>query len=73
MAVVEVTGTDVVKMQTKDQGELRFRVPRWNISGWVDPPAAFAGEAAQAAPSPVAPAPKKVMPAPKPADDSEEF
>ena len=75
MAVVEVTGTDVVKMQTKDQGELRFRVPRWNISGWVDPPAAFAGEAGQAA-TPAAPAPaaKKAMPAPKPLpEDPDEF
>ena len=76
MAVVDVTGTETVKMQTKEQGELRFKVPKWNISGWVDPPAAFAGEAAQAAPTPAAPAPaaKKAMPAPKPLpEDPDEF
>lgn len=69
MPVVEITGTDTVKMQTKDQGELRFKVPKWSIIGWVDPPAAFAG-AQEAAPQP---APKKAMPAPKAVDDSEEF
>lgn len=70
MPVVEVTGTEVVKMQTKDQGELRFRVPKWSITGWVDPPAAFSG-AQEAAPQP---APKKAMPAAKvTAEEMEEF
>jgi hypothetical protein len=69
MPVVEVTGTDTVKMQTKEQGELRFKVPKWSITGWVDPPAAFAG-AQEAAPQP---APKKAMPAAKAVDDDAEF
>jgi hypothetical protein len=67
--VVEISGTETVKMQTKDQGELRFKVPKWRISGWVAPPAEMAGEAA-AAPAPAAPAPK-AMPKPKAADDEE--
>jgi len=69
VAIVEVTGTETVKMQTKEQGELRFKVPKWRISGWTNPPAEFA---AAAPAEPERPAPK-AMPAPKPADDSEEF
>ena len=58
MPVVTIDGTETVKIQTP-QGELRFKVPKWQITGWVDPPAAF-GEAD--APAPVAapkPAPAK--------------
>ena len=68
MAVVEVSGTETVKMQTKEQGELRFKVPKWKIAGWVDPPAAFAGDGAE----PAAPAPKKAMPAAKVAAELDE-
>jgi hypothetical protein len=67
MPVIEVSGTETVKMQTKE-GELRFKVPKWSISGWVAPPAEFA--AAAAAPEPEKPAPK-AMPKAKPADDEE--
>jgi hypothetical protein len=70
MPVIEVTGTETVKMQTKDQGELRFRVPKWHISGWVAPPAEFAAAASE--PEPEKPAPK-AMPKAKPADDQDEF
>jgi len=67
-AIVEVTGTETVKMQTKEQGELRFKVPKWRISGWTNPPAEFA---AASPVEPERPAPK-AMPAPKPADDSDD-
>jgi hypothetical protein len=68
MPVIEVSGTETVKMQTKE-GELRFKVPKWSISGWVAPPAEFA---AAAAPEPEKPAPK-AMPKAKPAEEPEEF
>jgi hypothetical protein len=54
-------------MQTKE-GELRFKVPKWSISGWVAPPSEFTA----AAPEPEKPAPK-AMPKAKPADDQDEF
>ena len=50
--VVEITGTVPVKVSTP-QGELRFKAPEWNISGWVDKPDMLTGSA----PEPVAPAP----------------
>lgn len=63
--VVTIEGTETVKIQTP-QGELRFKVPKWSITGWAVAPE---GEAQKAAP---APAPK---PAPKPAvtSDVDEF
>lgn len=61
LPVVEVSGTETVKMQTKDQGELRFKVPKWRVSAWIDPPEGMAGEEKPAAPAP------KPMPAAKPA------
>lgn len=61
LPVVEVSGTETVKMQTKEQGELRFKVPKWRISGWVEPPAEMAAAGTPAAPEP------KPMPAAKPA------
>lgn len=67
MPVVEVSGTEVIKLQTKDQGELRFRVPKWSITAWIDPPAAFGEKPAAPAPKPM-PAAK---PAPAPAADEE--
>jgi hypothetical protein len=69
LPVIEVTGTETVKMQTKEQGELRFKVPKWRIAGWVAPPAEFSGAAAPVS-EPEKPAPK-AMPKPKPADDDE--
>lgn len=64
-AVIEVTGTETVKMQTKEQGELRFKVPKWKIAGWVDRPAALDGAKEE---------PPKAMPKAKPAaQDDEEF
>jgi hypothetical protein len=38
MPVVTITGTDTIKMQTR-QGELRFKVPAMEIAKWVDVPA----------------------------------
>jgi hypothetical protein len=68
LAIVEVTGTETVKMQTKEQGELRFKVPKWRISGWAPPPDAFS------AASPPEPEKPKAMPKAKPAvEDDEEF
>lgn len=61
LPVVEVSGTETVKMQTKDQGELRFKVPKWRVSAWIDPPTEMAGDEKPAAPAP------KPMPAAKPA------
>jgi len=61
MPVVNIEGTETVKIQTP-QGELRFKVPKWSIAGWVDPPAAFSeGNAPAQAPAPAPkPAPKAV-------------
>jgi hypothetical protein len=57
-------------MQTKEQGELRFKVPKWSIAGWVDPTMFEGAGAASSAPEPEKPAPK-AMPKAKPADDEE--
>lgn len=69
MPVVLIDGTETVKIQTP-QGELRFKVPKWQITGWVDPPAAF-GEAD--APAPVAAPAPKPAPAKAAALDDDEF
>ncbi len=61
LPVVEVSGTETVKMQTKDQGELRFKIPKWRVSAWIDPPEGMGGEEKPAAPA------SKPMPAAKPA------
>ena len=52
--VVEIAGTEVVKINTP-QGELRFKVPQWSITQWVERPAAMDGQPAAAAPTPPAP------------------
>jgi hypothetical protein len=44
--VVEITGTEPVKINTP-QGELRFKVPQWRISQWVERPVTLDGGAAQ--------------------------
>ncbi len=54
LPVIEISGTETVKLQTK-QGELRFKVPAMEIVKWVAPPKEMAE---QAAPAP-APAPAK--------------
>ena len=51
--VVEIAGTEVVKINTP-QGELRFKVPQWSITQWVERPAAMDGRQAEAAPTPPA-------------------
>ena len=56
--VVLISGTETIKMQTK-QGELRFKVPTMEIVKWVDVPA----EMKEAA---TAPAAAKAAPAAKP-------
>ena len=76
-AVIEITGTETVKIPTP-QGELKFKTPKWAIVGWTATPAAFGGAAAEAAPVPkAAPAPVAApKPAPKPApvpDEIDEF
>lgn len=52
--VIEVTGTETIKINSP-QGELRFKVPQWNISGWVEKPEMFNKTAP--APEPVAASP----------------
>lgn len=52
--VVEITGTETVKINSP-QGELRFKVPVWNISGWVEKPEMF--NKSEPAPEPVAASP----------------
>lgn len=52
--VVEITGTETIKINSP-QGELRFKVPVWNISGWVEKPEMFTKTAS--APEPVAASP----------------
>jgi hypothetical protein len=64
MPVVTFTGTETVKLQTK-QGELRFKVPAMEISKWVDVPAEMK-EAAAAEPV------KTVSVAAKPVADLED-
>ena len=65
MPVVTIHGTETKKVSTP-QGELRFKIPKWEITGWTDTPAGMKGEEA---PKPVKAAPaKSVQP-----DDLEEF
>ena len=51
--VVTIAGTETIKINSP-QGELRFKVPDWSITEWIDRPkimdgAASAPEPAQAA------------------------
>ena len=64
--VVTIEGTETVKVQTP-QGELRFKAPKWSISGWTDWPSE---EAKPAAATATKPAPKKAAAA-APAEDEE--
>jgi hypothetical protein len=63
MAVVTIHGTETKKVSTP-QGELRFKIPKWEITGWTDAPAGMKGEEA--------PKPAKAKPVVQ-ADDIEEF
>ncbi len=55
--VVEISETEVVKINTP-QGELRFKVPKWNIVQWVDRSVMTSGaQSADAVPSPSVPEP----------------
>lgn len=65
MPVVTIHGTETKKVSTP-QGELRFKIPKWEITGWTDAPAGMKGEEA---PKPVKAAPAKAV---QP-DDLEEF
>ena len=66
MPVVTIHGTETKKVSTP-QGELRFKVPKWEITGWTDAPAAFNGQEEK-------PAPKaKAAPAPKEQEYLDEF
>lgn len=46
--VVTIEGPETVKVQTPE-GELRFKAPKWHISGWVAPPEEMKEEAPQPA------------------------
>jgi len=48
--VVTIGGTETVKIDTP-QGELRFKVPEWSITQWIDRPAMFDGGGATAKPT----------------------
>jgi len=50
LPVIAITGTETIKMQTK-QGELRFKVPAMEIAKWVEMPVEMK-EAAASAPEP---------------------
>ena len=65
MPVVTIHGTETKKVSTP-QGELRFKIPKWEITGWTDAPAGMKGEEA---PKPAKSAPAKAV---QP-DDLEEF
>lgn len=73
MPVVTIEGTETIKIQTP-QGELRFKAPRWSITGWVAPPADMVNNTttAQQAPQPAAPTPAP-KPAPVASNDIDEF
>ena len=51
--VVTISGTETIKINSP-QGELRFKVPEWSITEWIDRPKVMDGGAA--APSEPAPA-----------------
>jgi hypothetical protein len=57
MPVITIEGTETIKVQTP-QGELRFKAPKWSITGWTTPPADMTNDAPQPAPAPK-PAPAK--------------
>ena len=42
MPVVTIAGTETIKINSP-QGELRFKVPQWSITSWIDRPAMLDG------------------------------
>lgn len=66
MPIVTIHGTETKKVSTP-QGELRFKIPKWEITGWTDAPSAMKAEAPKAE-APKAKATKQVQP-----EDLEEF
>lgn len=66
MPVVTIHGTETKKVPTP-QGELRFKVPKWEITGWTEAPAAFSGQEEKPAPKP------KAKPAPVEEEGLDEF
>ena len=71
--MITIEGTETIKVQTP-QGELRFKAPKWSITGWTDWPAEAATPAAPAAPAAAeapkpAPSAKKVLAAPVDVDE----
>lgn len=62
MPVVTIEGSEVVKVKTPE-GELRFKAPKWSITGWTDAPAM---------PDNTPPPAAAAKPKPK-ADDMDEF
>lgn len=65
MPVVTIEGTEVVKIKTPE-GELRFKAPKWSITGWTDAPAMPDNAAPPAAEA-------KAKPKPKAEEIDEEF
>jgi len=53
LPVVTIAGTETIKINSP-QGELRFKVPEWSITSWIDRPAMMDG--VTSAPSQPAPA-----------------
>jgi len=50
--VVTVHAAETIKINSP-QGELRFKVPQWSITEWIDRPAMFDGDAAPQEPAPM--------------------
>jgi len=73
MPIVTIEGTETIKVQTP-QGELRFKAPKWTITGWTEAPKAFIeAEAPKPAPAPAPVVKPKPAPAPVASDDIDEF
>ena len=57
--VVTVHAAETIKINSP-QGELRFKVPQWSITEWIDRPAMFDGNAAPQEPAAAQAAPMAV-------------
>jgi hypothetical protein len=57
--VITVHAAETIKINSP-QGELRFKVPQWSITEWIDRPAMFDGNAAPQEPAAAQPAPMAV-------------
>jgi len=66
LPVVTVHAAETVKINSP-QGELRFKIPQWSITQWIDRPAMMDGSAAPApAPAPTEPVAVQAAPAATP-------